>query len=79
MYVNASKTVLLQTARALVYNPDAPQYPLEVRAVLDAGSQRSYITSQVKDALALEPDGEQRLFFITFGSDKRNTQSREFV
>ena len=30
MYVNASKTVLLQTARAIVYNPQGPQSTLEV-------------------------------------------------
>lgn len=79
MYVSAGKTVLLQTARVLVYNPDAPQSSLEIRAVLDTGSQRSYVTNQVKDALALKPEGEQCMSIISFGSDKRNTQRCEVV
>ena len=41
MYVDASKTVLLQTAHAVVYNLQGSQSSLEVRGVLDAGSQRS--------------------------------------
>ena len=38
------KMVLLQTARAHVHNPSDPQRTVEVRLLLDGGSQRSYIT-----------------------------------
>ena len=79
MYVDASKIVLLQTARAVVYNPRGSQSSLEVRAVLDAGSQRSYVTTRVKDLLQLEPRGQQPMSIITFGSTKRLDQSCEIV
>ena len=79
MYVDASKTVLLQTARAVVYNPQESQSSLEVRAVLDAGSQKSYVTTRVKDLLQLKPRGQQPMSIITFGSTKRLDQSCEIV
>ena len=50
---------MLQTARGTIYNPTAPHSPLQVRMILDSGSQRSYITCRVKDALHLEAEGEQ--------------------
>lgn len=59
LFVDSNKTVLLQTARALVYNPCMPQASLEVRIILDSGSQRSYVTTRVKNALTLTPEGEQ--------------------
>ena len=59
------KTVLLQTARTRVHNPSDP---LEVRLLLDGGSQRSYITDRVRKLLALEPSGEDRLSIAAFGS-----------
>ena len=79
MYVNASKTVLLQTARTSVYNPQEPRSSLEVRAVLDAGSQRSYITTKVKNLLRLVPKGQQSMSILTFGSTQRLDQSCEIV
>ena len=79
LYVNANKTVLLQTARTIAYNPDTPQSALEVRAILDLGSQRSYVTNRVKNALSLSPTGKQHMSILTFGSDKRSTQTCETV
>ena len=55
---STNKTVLSQTARTVAYNPGAPQFNMEVRVILDPGSQRSYITNQVKDAIALTPAGK---------------------
>ena len=75
----ANKSVLLQTARSMVYNPDIPQSRMEVRAIFDLGSQRSYITNRIKDQLALTPSGEQRMSILTFGSNKRNTQICQIV
>ena len=73
MYVDASKTVLLQTARAVVYNPQGSQSSLEVCAIW------SYvITTRVKD-LQLEPRAQQPTSIITFGSTKRLDQSCEIV
>ncbi|MBA4719445.1 MAG: hypothetical protein HRO68_10275 [Nitrosopumilus sp.] len=52
---------------------------LKVRAVLDTGSQRSYITSQAARALSLEPEGKQKMSICTFGSEKNNLHSCELV
>ena len=41
---NGRKAVLLQTARASIHNPTQPQRSIEVRVLLDCGSQKSYIT-----------------------------------
>ena len=40
------KTVLLQTARSIVYNPSNPTASIEVRLLFDTGSQKSYITER---------------------------------
>ena len=47
MYIDANKTMLLQTARAPVYDPTASHSPREIRLVLDA--------------LALNPEGNQHM------------------
>ena len=47
--------------------------------VLDAGSQRSYVTNWIKNALAPKPEGDQHMSIITFGSDQCGSQKREIV
>lgn len=79
--VHRSKHNCVATNRPspLVYNPGMPQSPREIRMVLDAGSQRSYITNRVKDALQLRPEGHQHISVVTFGSNQRNSQDCEIV
>jgi hypothetical protein len=60
--------ILLRTARAHVHNPSDPHRTLEVRLLLDGGSQRSYITDRVGKFLALKPSDEHRLSITAFGS-----------
>ena len=62
------KSVLLQTARALVYNPQVPDSRMELRILLDGGSQRSYMTERARRMLNIAPDGEQQLSIAVFGS-----------
>ena len=62
------KSVLLQTARALIYNPQAPGSRMELRILLDVGSQRSYMTERARRMLNIAPDGEQQLSVAAFGS-----------
>ena len=64
------KTVLLQTARSVMYNPSNPTASIEVRLLFDTGSQKSYITERARSLLSLEPCGEQPLSIATFGSAK---------
>ena len=75
MYVGADKTTLLQTAQVLVYNLREPESLLKIRAVLDTGSQKSYVTDRVKDVLRLDPEETQRMSIATFGSSNGGPRS----
>ncbi len=72
--VSAKMPVLLQTARAHVYNVKTTQPTKEVRILFDGGSQRSYVTEGVQQSLSLQPDGVETMLIKTFGSDKENKQ-----
>ena len=65
-----TKTVLLQTARARVYNPSTPQPAIKLRVLLDSGSQRSYVTERARRLLKLDAEGELCLSIVTFGSTR---------
>ena len=48
MYIDVKTPVLLQTARASVFQPHRPLLTTIVRIILDSGSQRSYVTDMVQ-------------------------------
>ena len=73
------KTVLLQTARATLYNPTSPKNQLEVSIIFDTGSQRSYISKSASDYLRLKPQERNILSIMTFGSSSGLKQSCELV
>ena len=50
MCSNIRSVVLLQTARGVVFRPDKPDIPLEVKIVYDCGSHQWSLTSAVKNA-----------------------------
>lgn len=79
LWVNSDRAVLLQTAQALVSNPDAPHKSRCVRIVLDCGSQRSYVTNQVAKELLLAPKGKHPLTIMTFGSSEEQSRICESV
>lgn len=79
LWTSGSQAVLLQTARALVYNPDEPQRFKHIRIVLDSGSQRSYVTEQLKMDLGLKQKGEQSMSIMTFGSRDESSRVCEVV
>jgi len=68
------QTVFLQTARAVIHHPRDPHVSLEVRLILDGGSQKSYISERARGLLNLEATGEQSLSIATFGSNKGTTR-----
>ena len=43
--------VLLQTAQVSVFKPCEPTISMNIRAIFDSGSQRSYISERVKHSL----------------------------
>ena len=71
MYVNSKTYILLQTCIALAANPNQVQSQVKhhVRLILDSGSQKKYITQQLKKTLDLKPTVRERLCIKTFGSD----------
>ena len=75
--VSMSVPVLLQTAKAYVYKPNDPCHGITIRLMLDGGSQRSYITQRVKQALGLQPEHVEEVQIKTFGSDSTTLQTVE--
>lgn len=61
--------VLLQTAEAYVYGEDRSK-KLLVNLLFDGGSQRSYVTEDVKQKLQLNAEKTELLNLNTFGSEK---------
>ena len=72
--VQTTRGVLLQTARAVIFNPNQPDQSQEVRVILDSGSQRSYITEQTKKSLGLTSRDKRTMSIITFGSREKKQQ-----
>ena len=73
MYVNSQTPILLQTARLQLCDPKDSACPpacAEVRAIMDTGSQRTYVTSRVKHTLQLPISGIESLHIKTFGSSE---------
>ena len=74
MYVDSKTSILLQTCVAFASNPISvqPQEKHCVRIILDSGSQKTYITQQVKETLGLKPIARERLCIKIFESDYDN-------
>ena len=72
--VTANNTVLLQTAKATLFNLTDPSRHTEVSIIMDSGSQRSYVTRAVSEALGLRMIGKRKMTIMTFGRDKGSTQ-----
>lgn len=65
--LNCSNDVLLQTLRVTIRNGRRSK---EVRALLDSGSQKSYVLESTARQLGLEAYGEVRLCHLLFGGVK---------
>ena len=60
-------TVLLQTASAIARNEDSTK-PTRVKILFDNGSQRSYVTDNLKSRLGLKSTKKEMLHLNTFGA-----------
>ena len=78
LWTYSDKHVLLQTAQAIVFNPDCPSKKLRVRIVMDTGSQKSYVTDRVSERLTLNSAGEQCLSIVTFGALQGESQNCQY-
>ena len=79
LYIHSDKHVLLQTASALIRNPQHPEIALKLRMVLDNGSQRSYLTQSARNSLHLSTTSKRQLAIAAFGSKRREPQPCEVV
>ena len=74
----AKGSVLLQTATAIATNEDRSK-SVPVRILFDNGSQRSYVTNNLKSKLGLKPTSSETLHLNTFGERAYRKQSCEVV
>ena len=79
LYVNTQTPVLLQTAKVRVYDATGSRSTLEARAILDGGSQRTYVTSRIQKMLSLPTSHTGTVSIKTFGSKRGSRQSRSVV
>ena len=73
-----TKTVLLQTAKAVAFNEHNNSSML-IRVLFDSGSQSSYVTEQVCSKLCLKPVSKEKLQVNTFGGNRFKTKECKSV
>ena len=71
--------MLLQTAIVYVYNPEKSECSINIRAILDTGSQQSYASQCVKDALALQHCSKKTMSRIIFSSTEQAARACDVV
>ena len=76
--INMKQEVLLQTASACVYGDDKAKR-VEVNILFDGGSQRSYISEEVRRKLNLRVEGQEHLNLNTFGTEKSARKQCDIV
>ena len=81
MCVCSSTPILLQTAKATVSDATQPEpaTPVEARVILDTGSQRSYVTTRVCEALRARKSRTELMVIKTFGSEHGQQRDCDIV
>ena len=70
--------VLLQTATVILKNPDTKQQ-VKVKVLLDAGSQRTYISESIRKFLNLSTEAVEDVDISTFGNSQTLSKSIDRV
>ena len=70
--------VLLQTAAVIIENPDTKQQ-VKVKVLLDAGSQRTYISERIRKFLNLSTEAVEDIDISTFGNSQTLSKSIDRV
>ena len=69
VHTGIQSPVLLQTARLMLFNPTGtPDVSVGVRAIMDSGSQLTYVTTRTKELLQLPLKGIENVCIKTFGA-----------
>ena len=79
MHVSKKNSVLLQTARAFVRVPGDAATEQNVRLIFDSGSQKSYVTEELKRALNLPVIAKEKLIIKAFGDSSPKVRECEIV
>ena len=72
-------TVLSQTAKVKLANPDYPANSITARLIFDTGSQRSYLRQNVQQMLNLETVGKVKMLINTFGQPADQLKTCDLV
>ena len=68
MCIGTKITVLLRIAKAVIHSPDNPDQKVSVGVFVDGGSQRSYVTEGIRNAMKLPVLHSESLTIKPFGS-----------
>lgn len=81
-YIDSQTPILLQTARLRLYNPNdtaAPPNCVEARAIMYSRSQRTYVTTRLRESLHLPTKQMESLHIKTFGITEGHDATCEAV
>ena len=73
------ESVLLQTAKAVAYNVTQSDRSAAIRLLMDGGSQRTYVTIALRDALQLPVLDQRKVIIKAFGQDNTTSQVVDVV
>ena len=79
MVVDIQTSILLHTACAVVSKPTQPECSAVARILLGSGSQKTYITYDLKERLNLRPIKIEQVLIKTFGNDDEQLHQCEVV
>ena len=78
-HVNDHSNVLLQTGLAKISNVSQPGYISKSCLLLDRGSQRSFISTELRDKLNLPTIRKESVMVKTFGTEQSELKTLEVV
>ena len=79
LFIDTKTSVLLQTGKIFLSRADDPNQRIKARLIFDTGSQRSYVSTRLRNALQLPTINQETLMIKTFGSETCQIQSRDLV
>ena len=79
MHISTHTPVLLQTAVTHVCAPGKPHFTCSTRLIFDSGSQRSYISSRLRELLSLTTEKTEVMKISTFGKDNGTMERCDVV
>lgn len=78
-HVSSDQAILLQVVKVTVFSPVEPNKRKEISAVLDTGSQKSYVTEFTTSELGILRKGQRVMSIMTFGSEEGKSQQCDIV